>query len=169
MRWSEIVGGLGLTLVGGALLVLVRGTEWASIFLFIGVVLILHAKFGHAQRNNLPPPLTPTLKEMCEAREAQARMEREEIERETAKIRHHQTAAEWAAMQRRQKVDEYYRTIRELTEKERAEKGGGIRIPTEVTAAPGEDPELVKEAWLKYKAEVEEKLVADKWRGTRWR
>ena len=168
VRWIEIVGGLGLTLIGCALSVLVRGTGWAFILFSIGVVLILRALFGHAEGNDAPARLAPSLKEMCEAREAQARMERQEIERETAKIRHHQTAAEWAAMQRDQKMDEYYQAIRNLAEKERAEKGGGIRIPMKVTAAPGEDPELVKEAWLKYKAEIEAKLVGDRWRGSRW-
>jgi hypothetical protein len=168
MRRPEIVGGLGLALVSGALFALARGTIWALIFLLTGLVLILHAILGHAQGDNPPTRLTPTLKEMCEAREAQARMKREEIERDTAKIRHHQTAAEWAGMQRCQKIDEYYRAIKEMAERERSEKGGGIRIPMEVAAAPGEDPELVKEAWMKYKAEVEEKVAGDKWRGGRW-
>jgi hypothetical protein len=151
-RTQQIAAAIGASLLVAAVFALF-GNDVGLGALVVGALFLLYASRRNQESMR---QLAPTLKEMCETREAQAKAETAEIERATAQIRHRQTAAEWEKLERSQKTDEYYRQIKELAETERAKSGGGIRTPLEPTAAPGEDPELVKEAWLRYKREIEE-------------
>jgi hypothetical protein len=155
--WKEIRN-FGGVLLAGAIAYAISGPIAAALAGFVGVVFLVVG--GLQERRDAPAErFAPTLTEVRDARAAQARMEREELERDTARIRHQQTSAEWAQMQRSQKVDEYYRALKEWMDRKQAALGSHARlIPIEPVAAEGEDPQLVKEAWLKYKSEQQKQF-----------
>jgi len=83
-------------------------------------------------------------------RESRAKAKKAEIEAQTANISHSMKLNEWNNMQREEKIREYYKQI------EKAEQMASRGRPRpvyfeEVSPAEGEDPELVQEAFERYK------------------
>jgi hypothetical protein len=151
----DVLLGLAFILIAPAVAKVLSGNLAALVSCFLGIVVVIVLVL-RSDRAVSAGRFVPTLKEMCEGREAQARMEREELDREAARINHQRIANELATAKATQEMYKYYRAIKNHTEGVRAMEGGGVRIPLEPIAAPGEDPELVREAWLRYKAEIEE-------------
>jgi hypothetical protein len=95
-----------------------------------------------------PERVMKWLRGLEEWREAKYKADKAKIELETARTTQ-------KAQERERTIIEFYNEIKTQCE---ALPKFGFAIPLEPKAAPGEDPELVREAWLRYKREIEEKM-----------
>jgi hypothetical protein len=114
---------------------------------FAGIVIVIVILVG--QEEEPQKAFTPTAKEIHETAAALARRQKAELDLET--------------MRREQATEQMIRKIEELQAATKREKGFSVSL-TSVSAAPGEDPGIVADAWKRYQKELRNRPMA----GGRW-
>lgn len=109
------------------------GTLWAFVFLFVGVISIVRALSQVQTQRSM---VTPTLKEIHETQKLA-------IEKQTADLVLEREKADAKNREREEKVEGYVREI------ERIAPNSPMGVQS-VLPGPGDDPELVREAWHRF-------------------